>query len=47
MVLRGITAPDLAEGATIVAAGRSVAEITSATKCLVYQGEGNHVRHHH
>jgi predicted peroxiredoxin len=33
---RGITAPDLIEGTEIVAAGRFVAEITSATNSLVY-----------
>jgi predicted peroxiredoxin len=33
---RGITASDLVEGAEIVAAGRFVAEITSATNSLVY-----------
>jgi predicted peroxiredoxin len=34
---RGITAPDdLIEGAEVVAAGRFVAEITSATNSLVY-----------
>jgi uncharacterized protein len=34
---RGITAPDdLVEGAEVVAAGRFVAEITSATNSLVY-----------
>jgi predicted peroxiredoxin len=33
---RGIAAPDLIEGAEIVAAGRFVAEITSATNSLVY-----------
>jgi len=33
---RGITAADLIEGTEIVAAGRFVAEITSATNSLVY-----------
>lgn len=33
---RGITAPDLIEGTEIVAAGRFVAEITSAINSLVY-----------
>jgi predicted peroxiredoxin len=33
---RGITAGDLIEGAEVVAAGRFVAEITSATNSLVY-----------
>jgi predicted peroxiredoxin len=33
---RGITAADLIEGAEVVAAGRFVAEITSATNSLVY-----------
>ena len=33
---RGITAADLVEGAEVVAAGRFVAEITSATNSLVY-----------
>ena len=33
---RGIIAPDLIEGTEIVAAGRFVAEITSATNSLVY-----------
>jgi predicted peroxiredoxin len=33
---RGITADELVEGAEIVAAGRFVAEITSATNSLVY-----------
>jgi len=33
---RGITQADLVEGAEIVAAGRFVAEITSATNSLVY-----------
>ncbi len=33
---RGITADDLVEGAEVVAAGRFVAEITSATNSLVY-----------
>jgi uncharacterized protein involved in oxidation of intracellular sulfur len=33
---RGIAAPDLIEGTEIVAAGRFVAEITSATNSLVY-----------
>ena len=33
---RGITAPDLIDGAEIVAAGRFVAEITSSTNALVY-----------
>jgi len=33
---RGLTQDDLVEGAEIVAAGRFVAEVTSATNCLVY-----------
>jgi predicted peroxiredoxin len=33
---RGITPDDLVEGAEVVAAGRFVAEITSATNSLVY-----------
>jgi predicted peroxiredoxin len=33
---RGITADDMVEGAEIVAAGRFIAEITSATNSLVY-----------
>jgi uncharacterized protein involved in oxidation of intracellular sulfur len=33
---RGITAADLVDGAEVVAAGRFVAEITSATNSLVY-----------
>jgi predicted peroxiredoxin len=33
---RGITQADLVEGAEVVAAGRFVAEITSATNSLVY-----------
>jgi uncharacterized protein involved in oxidation of intracellular sulfur len=33
---RGIAAEDLIEGAEIVAAGRFIAEITSATNSLVY-----------
>jgi predicted peroxiredoxin len=33
---RGIAADDLVEGAEVVAAGRFVAEITSATNSLVY-----------
>jgi len=33
---RGITAADLIDGAEVVAAGRFVAEITSATNSLVY-----------
>lgn len=33
---RGITAEDLVEGAEIVAAGRFIAEITSATNVLTY-----------
>ncbi len=33
---RGITADDLVDGAEVVAAGRFVAEITSATNSLVY-----------
>ena len=33
---RGITAEDLVDGAEIVAAGRFIAEITSATNSLVY-----------
>jgi predicted peroxiredoxin len=33
---RGITADDLIDGAEVVAAGRFVAEITSATNSLVY-----------
>jgi len=34
---RGITAPDdLIDGAEVVAAGRCIAEITSATNSLVY-----------
>ena len=33
---RGLTQDDLTEGAEIVAAGRFVAQVTSATNCLVY-----------
>ena len=33
---RGLHQEDLVEGAEIVAAGRFVAEVTSATSCLVY-----------
>jgi len=33
---RGLTQDDLVEGAEMVAAGRFVAEVTSATNCLVY-----------
>ena len=33
---RGITADDLVDGAEVVAAGRFIAEITSATNSLVY-----------
>jgi predicted peroxiredoxin len=33
---RGLTQEDLVEGAEMVAAGRFVAEVTSATNCLVY-----------
>jgi len=33
---RGITAADMVDGAEVVAAGRFIAEITSATNSLVY-----------
>jgi predicted peroxiredoxin len=35
-VADGVAAEDLVEGAEIVAAGRSIAEITSATNALTY-----------